>query len=49
MIHGFFQMTAALDASRQLHNDLAQWLKERGIGGRSAEARASADVSHRHD
>ena len=32
MIHGFFQMTAALDASRQLHNDLAQWLKGRGTG-----------------
>jgi acetyl esterase len=32
MIHGFFQLTAALEASRQLHNDLAEWLKGRGIG-----------------
>jgi acetyl esterase len=29
MIHGFFQMTAALDSARLLHNELAQWLKER--------------------
>jgi hypothetical protein len=26
MIHGFFQMTAALDAARLLHDELAQWL-----------------------
>jgi acetyl esterase len=29
MIHGFFQMTAALDAAQQLHAALAQWLKAR--------------------
>ena len=29
MIHGFFQMTAALDAARQLHQELAQWLNAR--------------------
>ena len=26
MIHGFFQMTAALDSARLLHDELAQWL-----------------------
>jgi acetyl esterase len=29
MIHGFFQMTAALDAARLLHDEVAQWLKTR--------------------
>jgi acetyl esterase len=29
MIHGFFQMSAALDAARLLHDELAQWLKGR--------------------
>ncbi len=28
MIHGFFQMTAALDGARRLHDELAQWLKQ---------------------
>ena len=27
MIHGFFQMTGALTASRQLHADLADWMR----------------------
>jgi hypothetical protein len=27
MIHGFFQMTAALDAAQRLPEDLGQWLK----------------------
>jgi acetyl esterase/lipase len=29
MIHGFFQMTAALDSARRLHDELAQWLTSR--------------------
>jgi hypothetical protein len=29
MIHGFFQMTAALDAAQRLHDALAQWLTAR--------------------
>jgi acetyl esterase len=29
MIHGFFQMTAALDSARRLQNELAQWLSSR--------------------
>ena len=29
MIHGFFQMTAALDSARLLHDELAQWLTSR--------------------
>jgi acetyl esterase len=29
MIHGFFQMTGALDAARLLHDELAEWLKGR--------------------
>jgi acetyl esterase len=29
MIHGFFQLTAALDAALQLQDKLAQWLKHR--------------------
>jgi acetyl esterase len=29
MIHGFFQMTAALQSARQLHGELAQWLTSR--------------------
>jgi acetyl esterase len=29
MIHGFFQMTAALDAARRLHDELGRWLKSR--------------------
>jgi acetyl esterase len=29
MIHGFFQMTGALDGARRLHADLAAWLKSR--------------------
>jgi acetyl esterase/lipase len=29
MIHGFFQMTAALDGARRLHDELAQWLTTR--------------------
>ncbi len=29
MIHGFFQMTAALDSARLLHDELAQWLRSR--------------------
>ena len=28
MIHGFFQMTAALDGAQRLHDELAQWLKQ---------------------
>ena len=27
MIHVFFQMTGALTASRQLHADLADWMR----------------------
>jgi acetyl esterase len=27
MIHGFFQMTGALTASRQLHADLGDWMR----------------------
>lgn len=29
MIHGFFQMTAALNSARVLHDDVARWLKSR--------------------
>jgi acetyl esterase len=29
MIHGFFQMTAALDSARLLHNELAHWRSSR--------------------
>jgi len=29
MIHGFFQMTAALDAARLVHDDVAQWVDNR--------------------
>ena len=32
MIHGFFQMTAALDTARRLHSELAQWLSSRLLG-----------------
>ena len=28
MIHGFFQMTGALERSRQLHSELAHWMRE---------------------
>jgi hypothetical protein len=28
MIHGFFQMTAALDGAQRLHDELAQWLNQ---------------------
>jgi acetyl esterase len=41
MIHGFFQMTAAIDAARQLQLDIAEWLTTRiGIAG-SATATSS--------
>jgi len=29
MIHGFFQMTGALDAARRLHADMTGWMKDR--------------------
>jgi acetyl esterase/lipase len=28
MIHGFFQMTGALEGSRRLHRVLADWMRE---------------------
>jgi hypothetical protein len=28
MIHGFFQMTAALECSRRLHSELGEWMRE---------------------
>ena len=28
-IHGFFQMTGALEASRQLHAELGHWIRAR--------------------
>jgi hypothetical protein len=27
MIHGFFQMTGALEGSRQLHRELGDWMR----------------------
>lgn len=35
MIHGFFQMTAALEGARRLHDDLAKWLKARASTARA--------------
>jgi acetyl esterase/lipase len=29
MIHGFFQMTAALEGSRTLHRELGDWIRDR--------------------
>jgi hypothetical protein len=28
MIHGFFQMTGALEGSRRLHRELGGWMRE---------------------
>jgi acetyl esterase len=28
MIHGFFQMTGALEGSRRLHRDLGDWVRD---------------------
>jgi hypothetical protein len=28
MIHGFFQMTGALERARQLHRELGDWMRE---------------------
>jgi acetyl esterase len=28
MIHGFFQMTGALERSRRLHRELGEWMRE---------------------
>jgi acetyl esterase len=30
MIHGFFQMTAALESARRLHDELGRWLSLTG-------------------
>ncbi len=29
MIHGFFQMTGALDGARRLHHELGAWIRAR--------------------
>jgi acetyl esterase len=36
MIHGFFQMTGALEGSRRLHRELGEWM--RGAAGRAQRA-----------
>jgi L-arabinose isomerase len=28
MIHGFFQMTGALEGSRRLHRELGDWMRQ---------------------
>jgi acetyl esterase len=45
MIHGFFQMTAALNAARLLHDELAQWMKSRIAECRDARAERASSTS----
>lgn len=43
MIHGFFQMTGALEGSRRLHRELGQWMREpaENVGAGSPCARGA--------
>ena len=36
MIHGFFQMTGALEGSRRLHRELGEWMREAAVQARRA-------------